>query len=1413
MAKDKAPSKPAASAPPPEEKKPIARGHRQRGAGTVIVAKAAVVTADGVTLKAHERLPFQLLHEFCQRERRPIPKYQQCPASSKPPNKRMRVLLEDAKNSKFDMAFCPVQAFDTDSMAKDYAALLALFHFQRSLPLERKLPQPYASSWLEMVNGTSAVTNSTEEEAIVKESSTVCVVDNGTANWLCSQCGIENQFATLAGAPRRKCFKCSAPKTDDCIIVNSISQTATSTKTIVAASKVANLRAAADFVSEAAKEAAELATRSERNKNLSYLDALRKANAYQSIDLSASMLERLQRLLLFDKPDGPPGNSKRIRGPGQAMSKKDIISEVNQLLHTFGVDESLLEYLRSCLVQLIACGASAAACALLDYLLCTDTEDEPLSEDASQEEDCLQAIYADDLVTVQYEHGGRALRCLQLSSTTFTLHLIHSLAVAYPAAMPVVFVTSNDHAQGMNRYLQEMLETKWAEQCVGYDLFTAMQEYQDEEGNTVGAASAREVLDTLWEYCGLVSPAAVEVTMPADITPTAAAPVPHAATKPQRRGQRPAEGMKKKGLHPFWTSTNLSYRSRASPAMAESRRKLPAFGQREVFLDYLSTSQCIIVTGETGCGKTTQIPQYVLEAQPACKIIIAQPRRLAAIAVAQRLSAENGSTVGESVGYMVKGDVKGSMQTQIMLMTYGVLLRRLQEDPLLTSIDVIVLDEVHERGLDSDFCLALLLPALRARPKLQLILMSATIATDHFQSYLLRQLHMHQAELSLSPLVPVLTVPGFTFPVAEVFKDDFVPLLEHFPLAVKPPRGGGKDVDLGLIVTLLCALLVGWNGSEGIAALESGSKGKVRDGSAMMARSRLNEGVEGTVLIFLPGVREINVLVEALQENIVALGKKVEVLPLHSGLTAAQQSRALAPLSSTVRIVVATNIAEASLTLPAVTVVIDGCKVRQIEHDSELGSDRLLTRMAPQSSLLQRAGRAGRVCPGRVYRLITRRTFTVTPLTGAPEMTRVALDRVVLQCHAMSQYHSDLLDSCLDPPSAIKVQACEEHLSRLRALSQGQITSLGKTLTKLACAPHIGRLLLMSVGLKCVYDGALLAAALVVKNPFLQGPSVPNEDKLKVQQAMAKFSSSKGLRSDPELFVRIAMAFEDSPQPRKFCAEHGLLHDRMVDLLDTKADLLSDLVDSGMLPYVRDYRSHACNRYGLSSKGTELVKERLAVFHAVCVSGLYPNIAFVLRPPKRFVEVMGSAFERDVAAREVRLFAPLYRSEDAQVDDDGPNQPLLRKVLHFPTPLVCPMAAVQLSNSSLNSTNTSLGASCAYVVYGEKFIQQQGGGSKGTMCMLSTTSEVSPWAMALFTGALSWTQGVASIDEVDFIRFACDRDSYTVLRRLQEVLDGRLFADESITEEQLQLDDEEVLQTVVELLMEEREDKDPFGLE
>lgn len=417
-----------------------------------------------------------------------------------------------------------------------------------------------------------------------------------------------------------------------------------------------------------------------------------------------------------------------------------------------------------------------------------------------------------------------------------------------------------------------------------------------------------------------------------------------------------------------------------------------------------------------------------MEEYPTAKIVVCQPRRLAAIGVATRVAEEYGCKLGQEVGYMVKGDSKATDTTRLVFCTYGVLLRRLQDDEFLTNISFVVLDEVHERGVDSDFALALLVSAMASRPSLKLILMSATISTDKFAAYIDKSLLQSERAISnkqagrgkpafgpinsfsieamqnvlpgfqsqisssienyseeppiesyqnecapIGTRAPVLFIPGYTFPVTEFYKNDFEQIVSKFmdALLYTDKSGGstnGDDDDdygssgKGYYQRLLRQQQARKNEINYLLMAQLAVYLAIGCNSASENSSNMLSTATGCILIFLPGVHEISKLmqlIDTLYEDVTAAlhikVPRLKLLPLHGGLTPQDQKQVFELVSADeLKIVVSTNVAEASVTLSDVTVVIDSCRVKEVALDPERGVPALVTQLCSQDSLRQR---------------------------------------------------------------------------------------------------------------------------------------------------------------------------------------------------------------------------------------------------------------------------------------------------------------------------------------------------------------------------------------------------------------------------------------------------------------------------
>ncbi|OMC14011.1 ATP-dependent RNA helicase HrpA [Mycobacterium colombiense] len=480
--------------------------------------------------------------------------------------------------------------------------------------------------------------------------------------------------------------------------------------------------------------------------------------------------------------------------------------------------------------------------------------------------------------------------------------------------------------------------------------------------------------------------------------------------------------------------TVVAARQAAVPTVAYP--DLPVSERRQDIAAAIRTHQVVVIAGETGSGKTTQLPKICLEAGRGIRGTIGhtQPRRLAARTVAQRIADELGSPLGETVGYTVRFTDQVSDRTLIKLMTDGILLAEIQRDRRLLRYDTLILDEAHERSLNIDFLLGYLRELLPRRPDLKVIITSATIEPQRFAA------HFGDA--------PIIEVSGRTYPVE----------VRYRPLEVAVASASDDDPD---------------DPDHEIVRTETRDEVE----AIVDAIGELEAEPPGDILVFLSGEREIRDTAEALSGL-----RHTEVLPLYARLPTAEQQKVFAPHSGR-RVVLATNVAETSLTVPGIRYVIDPGNARISRYSRRLKVQRLPIEPISQASAAQRAGRCGRVAPGVCIRLYSEQDFAARPRYTEPEILRTNLAAVLLQMAALQL--GDIEEfPFLDPPDRRTVRDGVQLLAELGAFDQhGTITDLGRRLARLPVDPRLGRMILQAQTEGCVREMLVLAAALTIPDP------------------------------------------------------------------------------------------------------------------------------------------------------------------------------------------------------------------------------------------------------------------------------------------------------------------------------------------
>ncbi|XP_058021031.1 putative ATP-dependent RNA helicase DHX57 [Ahaetulla prasina] len=734
------------------------------------------------------------------------------------------------------------------------------------------------------------------------------------------------------------------------------------------------------------------------------------------------------------------------------------------------------------------------------------------------------------------------------------------------------------------------------------------------------------------------------------------------------KSSTPSESITKENLK-ICKQFSIKKSSRRYQTMLQERQKLPAWEKKKEILSLLSKYQVLVVSGMTGCGKTTQVPQFILDSSlegPSNKvanIICTQPRRIAAISVAERVAKERTERVGITVGYQIRLESVMSSSTRLLYCTTGVLLRRLEGDKNLQGITHIIIDEIHERTEESDFLLLIMKGLLLQRPELRVVLMSATLNTDIFSQYF--------------NSCPIVNIPGSTFPVEQFFLEDAIAMtgyvLEHgspYMRRVKPTanktgrhaRTAAEEVEETLKYTGSVKITVQDSVPDQTLTFQQlliRYKGVSRSVLKAMANMDLNkinlELIEallewivsgkhlyppGAVLIFLPGLAEIQALYNRLQSNPMfnnRHSKRCVVYPLHSTLSSEdQQFVFFQPPLGTTKIIISTNIAETSITINDVVYVIDSGKMKEKRYDPSKGMESLEDSYVSKANALQRKGRAGRVASGVCFHLFSSHHYNHHLLKHhLPEIQRVPLEQLCLRIKILEMFSTRKLHSVLsqfiEPPTAESINASKKRLQDIGALtSEEELTPLGHHLASLPVDVRIGKLMLLGTIFRCLDPALTIAASRAHKSPFISPWdkreeafkkklefSIGNSDYLALIQAYKRWRQSS------------KVSFQASST---FCRQNFLSENVLQEMARLKrqfTELLSDIgfVKEGLR--ARDIEERFSQRGDgvLEATGEEANAnaENVKLISAILCAAMYPNVVQIKVPEKKYQIIKGAA--------------------------------------------------------------------------------------------------------------------------------------------------------------------------------------------
>eukprot|EP00045_Choanoeca_perplexa_P014801 m.176469 g.176469 ORF g.176469 m.176469 type:complete len:700 (+) comp16799_c0_seq4:1310-3409(+) len=551
--------------------------------------------------------------------------------------------------------------------------------------------------------------------------------------------------------------------------------------------------------------------------------------------------------------------------------------------------------------------------------------------------------------------------------------------------------------------------------------------------------------------------------------------------------------------------TGFTYNSNRAYSLSQQRARLPVFEAREKILYMLEKYQTLIVVGETGSGKSTQIPQYLHEAgwtSDGRVVACLQPRRVAAASVAQRVAEERRCTLGEEVGYAIRfEDTCSELKTKIKFMTEGVLIREMMRDPLLQRYSVVMLDEAHERTMFLDVVVGLLYKVQKKRPELKILVSSATLDAEAFRNYFNR----NPTSDPKFDTAGILSVEGRCYPVEVMWAEAPVP--DYLKATV--------------------ATVVDIHATKGA----------------------------GDVLVFLTGQDEVDSAVQMIADACQGKpGKEPHVLPMYGALPAVEQLAVFAPAGDGRRkIIVATNIAEASVTIPGIVYVVDSCFVKMKGYNPKTGIESLVVTPVSQASANQRAGRAGRLRSGVVYRMITEADFATLKPTTVPEMQRVDICNVILQLKALG-ISNVLRFPYLSPPPAQTMVNALERLYALEAIDKdGHLTEpLGLQMAEFPLPPMLSRMLLASGEMGCSEEITAIVAMLQVQHVFIQ----PTGKRAEAAKRRLLFTAEEG---DHLTLLNVYTGFEKAKYNIGWCHKNYLNSKSMLRARDVCRQLRKTL--------------------------------------------------------------------------------------------------------------------------------------------------------------------------------------------------------------------------------------------------------------
>ncbi|KAI9660077.1 MAG: hypothetical protein M1821_001429 [Bathelium mastoideum] len=674
-----------------------------------------------------------------------------------------------------------------------------------------------------------------------------------------------------------------------------------------------------------------------------------------------------------------------------------------------------------------------------------------------------------------------------------------------------------------------------------------------------------------------------------------------------------------------------------------AKTELPVRQHATQILEMVNNNLYSIVVGATGSGKTTQVPQLLLEQAivsgegARCNIVCTQPRRIAAKSVARRVAQERNENLQNTVGYQVRFDSKPPMPGgSINYCTTGTLLAQLESaaDEILDGLTHIVLDEVHERDMSIDFLMVVLKKTLAARQQAgksvpRIVLMSATVDIDSFAQYFPSVSASGQALLC-----PSISVPGQLFPIEEHFLDDILKDLRvshaaqfEYLMRLDKPTTAFLEVEESFMQNPAPNVL---NWDQQI--MDRSDAQKILGHDEMVANMEretalipinligatiahiVKKSPQGAILVFLPGMDEIFKVEKLLLTHLIfgvdfKQAHRFKIIKLHSDLPDGQIEVFEPTPPECRKIILATNIAETSITIPEIQFVVDSGKMREKQYSQIHRISRLMNVWESKSNRKQRAGRAGRVQSGHYFGLFSKARSESFAASALPELLRTDLQSLCLSVKVHSKHASirDFLADAIEPPTSVAVDASIRSLQALQALSEGEeLTPLGHVLARLPVHPALGKMIVLGIIFKCL-DPMLIMGAAQDERPFFYSPLERREEADKAHAEFYEDTNSDQIAIINGYRELRQLRNEQGPFSAETWARQRFFHMGAFMAIDRSTEQIeSVLVDAGLIPRIYRYERE------YSELGPAKLNENagdVAIVKALAVAGLYPNLA------------------------------------------------------------------------------------------------------------------------------------------------------------------------------------------------------------